>query len=271
MLAPIVQLLLCKLIKLVRLNILPKNKLYLICTPAPTSPPEQLSTFASSTSLTLMWSAPPFEQVNGIIQHYVISITELETGQVTTMTTSTLVIAVNNLHPYYTYECKVAAYTVGLGPYSHAVTIQLNEEGKEKTTELMLCISKYIYITSVAPSRPPTNVIGHANSSDTIHVSWVPPSFEYQNGMIQSYNINVTEIETGITIIHTSFTTSTTLFALHPYYRYEILVSAVTVAAGPYSEVIVVQTNPDGEPNYSTIHTINILYILHTCITKIYT
>ncbi len=92
-----------------------------------------------------MWSAPPFEQVNGIIQHYVISITELETGQVTTMTTSTLVIAVNNLHPYYTYECKVAAYTVGLGPYSHAVTIQLNEEGKEKTPELMLSILKSIH------------------------------------------------------------------------------------------------------------------------------
>ncbi len=88
---------------------------------------------------------------------------------------------------------------------------------------------------------------GQTNSSDTIFVSWAPPSFEHQNGMIQSYIINVTEVETGTTRRHTSFTTTATLFSLHPYYRYEIQVSAVTVAAGPYSELIVVQTNADGK------------------------
>ncbi len=80
-----------------------------------------------------MWSPPTFEEVNGIIQHYVLSITELETGEVHTRMTSSLVLVINDLHPYYTYECKVAAATVGLGPYSNAVTIQLNEEGKKLT------------------------------------------------------------------------------------------------------------------------------------------
>ena len=97
--------------------------------PAPTAPPEQLSTIISSRSLTLMWSPPPFEETNGVIQYYSLSITEFESGQVLTMTSLSVVAVINDLHPYYTYECTVAAYTVGLGPYSSSVTILLNEEG----------------------------------------------------------------------------------------------------------------------------------------------
>ena len=97
--------------------------------PAPTAPPEQLSTIISSRSLTLMWRPPPFEETNGVIQYYALSITELESGQVLTMTSMSAVAVINDLHPYYTYEFTVAAYTVGPGPYSSSVTIQLHEEG----------------------------------------------------------------------------------------------------------------------------------------------
>ena len=90
-------------------------------------------------------------------------------------------------------------------------------------------------------------MIGLANSSEVISISWNPPPFEHQNGMIHSYKLNVTEVETGIVTMHTTFTTATTLFSLHPYYTYEIRVSAVTVATGPYSQSISIRTNPDGK------------------------
>jgi len=34
------------------------------------------------------------------------------------------------LHPYYNYECKVAAHTIaGTGPYTQAVIVQTHEAG----------------------------------------------------------------------------------------------------------------------------------------------
>lgn len=89
--------------------------------------------------------------------------------------------------------------------------------------------------------------MGSANSSETIFVNWSPPPFEHQNGMIRSYVLNVTEMETGISTIHTTFDTSIALFSLHPFYNYKIMVSAVTIAGGPFSQPIIVRTNPDGE------------------------
>ena len=38
-------------------------------------------------------------------------------------------VIVDDLHPYYRYRCIVAAETVGLGPFSIAVTTQLPEDG----------------------------------------------------------------------------------------------------------------------------------------------
>ena len=103
--------------------------MYKCCPTVPTAPPEQLSAIETADSLTLMWNPPPFEQTNGVIQYYALAVTELDTGQVYTSTSESVVTVVNNLHPYYSYQCVIAAYTVGLGPYSDAITVQLNEKG----------------------------------------------------------------------------------------------------------------------------------------------
>ena len=76
----------------------------------------------SSSSIRLTWAAPIPEEQNGIIQAYHITVTELETGGVLifqTDETATLMI-INSLHPFYTYNCTVAAYTIGLGPSTYA-------------------------------------------------------------------------------------------------------------------------------------------------------
>ena len=49
------------------------------------------------------------------------------------MNTFTTQITFSQLHPFYTYRCTVATYTVGIGPYTMPITIQLDQEGKRVT------------------------------------------------------------------------------------------------------------------------------------------
>ena len=81
-------------------------------------------------SMSLTWDPPVQELRNGIIQHYVVRITELETGRVLTLSTAETRVTVTSLHAYYTYNCTIAAATfVGTGPFSSPVVIQLPESG----------------------------------------------------------------------------------------------------------------------------------------------
>ena len=56
--------------------------------------------------------------------------TEQETGIVYMYTEYSTYITVQSLHPAYTYEFTIAAYTVGLGPFSNSFNITLAEEGR---------------------------------------------------------------------------------------------------------------------------------------------
>jgi len=53
--------------------------------------------------------------------------------------------------------------------------------------------------------------------------------------------------ETGQHIQNTTTNTAITAENLHPYYNYRISVAAVTVATGPFSEVLSQQTPQDGK------------------------
>ena len=98
---------------------------------APIVAPQHLTASKNSTSLTLSWNPPPFEDTNGLIQHYTILVTEMDTNSsFSPMDSFTTQITINNLHPYYVYRCMVSAYTVGFGPYSQPITVQLNQEGE---------------------------------------------------------------------------------------------------------------------------------------------
>ena len=96
----------------------------------PSGPPQEISAIdVTSTTLTLTWNPPQFEDTNGVIKYYHIQIVEAETGRVFELTSNLTTIYVHELHPYYTYECKIAAFTIDLGPYSDVFTVQLAEEG----------------------------------------------------------------------------------------------------------------------------------------------
>ena len=94
----------------------------------PTGAPQSVEAVAvSSSSIRITWTAPLEEEQNGIIRSYHISVVELPTGFLREIVAhgDESIEIVNNLHPYYLYECAVAAYTVGLGPAAFAQTLTL--------------------------------------------------------------------------------------------------------------------------------------------------
>ena len=98
---------------------------------APSSPPRALSiTMTTSSSFHLSWIEPLPADQNGLIRHYSVNITEVDTGDVFSYTTTEREFTVESLHPYYYYSCSVSAVTVSAGPYSDSQVIQTKIDGK---------------------------------------------------------------------------------------------------------------------------------------------
>lgn len=124
-------------------------------------------------------------------------------------------------------------------------------------TELFISISAVLCLVQyhIVPIVGPTNVSGTAIDSETIILTWNPPPFDQQNGLIRHYAINITELDTGYEFLQTATGTELILYSLHPYYTYVFQISAITVGEGPSSEPIAVQTEQDGKarPSFSSI------------------
>ena len=102
------------------------------CT-APETPPLQFRVEATdSRTLVLSWDPPNSEYQNGIITNYTVIIVEMETGIVHQNVTSNTSFTAFPQHPYYTYNCSVAARTSeGLGPFTLSRAVQMPEDGKQ--------------------------------------------------------------------------------------------------------------------------------------------
>jgi len=84
----------------------------------------------NSRTVVLSWNSPPSDQQNGIIREYRVNITEVATGRMFQRVSATTTIEITSLHPFYIYEWKVSAFTVGEGPYTSMLTISTPEDGK---------------------------------------------------------------------------------------------------------------------------------------------
>ena len=109
------------------------NSILYHCLPihtVPTAAPQHARGSAiTSTSIFLSWSPPPLSDQNGLIE-YSIYVDEVDTDTRMQYTSATTTTTINSLHPYYTYRCSVAAYTiVGEGPQNQPpVNIQTPED-----------------------------------------------------------------------------------------------------------------------------------------------
>ena len=80
-------------------------------------------------------------------------------------------------------------------------------------------------------------------------ITWDPPTAANQNGIIQTYIISITVLESGENIQLTSNGTQINLELLHPYYTYSFVISAVTIGPGPPSSAYNVITDEEGKDN----------------------
>lgn len=113
-------------------------------------------------------------------------------------------------------------------------------------------------MVSPAPSTPPRNFEGNATSSRSISLAWDPPLFEDQNGVIVSYTINVTLLETGEEFQLSTDAHSLLLDSLRPFGTYSFIIAAETVVSeGPFSTVLTIATPEDSKlHHYVTVNDI---------------
>ena len=193
---------------------------------------------------------PPADAHNGEIIYYIITFIEIQTSTNTTVTSFETEISLGNLHPYYGYIITIAAFTVEVGPSSLPITVQTLEDGKQYAVYMLL--RDYTISSTLVPSAPPTDLSAVTLSARDLNITWVPPTPAQQNGIIRSYLLIVSILETGTTDHRTSFEPQLLLENLHPFYTYSFLIAAVTIGPGPFSGILSIQMPPTGE------------YLIHT-------
>ena len=83
-------------------------------------------------------------------------------------------------------------------------------------------------------------------SATDIVLTWTEPLEDQINGIIRSYDIKLIELDTSAVIFKNTSNTEITVTSLHPYYRYEISVAAVTIERGPFSLALSITTEQAG-------------------------
>ena len=100
---------------------------------------------------------------------------------------------------------------------------------------------------TAAPSAPPQHLRQAATTDTSITLNWQPPPEENWNGVVRFYYLFISEVESGTSYRENSTTTTYLVENLHPFYTYVFSVAAVTVAAGPISDSIILQTSENSE------------------------
>ena len=113
----------------------------------PRSPPRGLSAYAyGPTVIGLTWSPPPTMDINGVIDYYVVEVNEIHTGRSWTFQATDPHMNISSLHPYYIYECKVAAFTFVQGPFTNPLQIVSGEDGKTSYLQVISVIFMYAFL-----------------------------------------------------------------------------------------------------------------------------
>lgn len=103
-------------------------------------------------------------------------------------------------------------------------------------------------ILSIAPAGPPTSVTARSTSARSISISWGPPSRDQQNGILRHYLVTlVSDAGVQVTRNVSSIQQLISISGLRPYTVYDCTVRAETVALGPASAAVRVNTPQDGE------------------------
>ena len=103
-----------------------------------------------------------------------------------------------------------------------------------------------LHFLSTVPSGTPGSIQAQPIGSRSLFLAWEPPLAEVQNGIIREYFINISVADTGGKFQHRATNTTLIIEDLHPHYTYSLIISAVTIGPGPYSEAYTIQMPEDG-------------------------
>lgn len=96
--------------------------LFLVPTGAPLS---FAASHITANSLSLSWDPPRYDQQNGVIRYFVVTVNDLASATSRTLIINATSITISNLRPFFVYNISMAAFTVGLGPQSNQLMIQI--------------------------------------------------------------------------------------------------------------------------------------------------
>lgn len=116
--------------------------------------------------ISLWWDDPPLIHQNGIIQSYAVHILEMQTGRFWRIYSVESTILVGALHPYYVYECNVAAITVRAGPFAN-VNIRTNEA--RKPTDIRKFV--WLYTQVAADYLSDSQTFDFQNNGNLVQIS----------------------------------------------------------------------------------------------------
>ena len=104
------------------------------------------------------------------------------------------------------------------------------------------CLAQKLFLLSLVPSGPPTNVTVTVLSYNSLIVTWFPPIMSLQNGIIREYTVIINDVNTKssqtVSVINK---TNTIISELKSFHTYSVLVSASTVGLGPFAEPVIIQ------------------------------
>ena len=99
----------------------------------------------------------------------------------------------------------------------------------------------------IAPSGPPSSFYANSTDSRTIFLSWSPPAFYIQNGIIRYYVVTLTSNLPTVMQNVSSNQFSIRVSNLRPNTVYGCSISAVTIGTGPKTFVQFITTPEDGK------------------------
>ncbi|XP_019857190.1 PREDICTED: uncharacterized protein LOC100638611 isoform X13 [Amphimedon queenslandica] len=203
----------------------------------PTAAPLSVLPIAiDSTMISISWSPPNINTTNGVIRYYKVSIINIATGSEQTLTTANSHLTILMLTPFTAYSVRVAAFTIGTGPYSRPINVTTAED---------------------IPSDAPKNFDATTNGSNFLILKWFPPNTP--NGIIKYYQITLLD-QTNSTVFH--FNTTEFEFTINNllyFTKYTCYVSAFTVAAGPAAMLTIMtqESAPSSPPTSIMLKSVN--------------
>ena len=91
------------------------------------------------------------------------------------------------------------------------------------------------------------NFIANATTPYSAFLTWSPPPFEQQNGVITGYVINVTVLGSNISFTLYSNTSSYFVNTLKPFRTYICIIAAQTsIGMGPFGQLFILRTPQAG-------------------------